>query len=168
MRPILWTVMPVILSMPEDRQITFLHLLRKFFLTLLPLSFPQTLFMPSSKSHTIFDDQLKVKAEVHHIFTFAPAMVIFCTGVKGTVLVLGLNQESRRALCSLYLEKGRSGHGSSTRTAERAMDLGRDVLAGHPTTTPTTPSQIKPWESSNPSLTSRLDMRQGHKVQVWN
>lgn len=90
-----------------------------------------SLFMPSSRSQTIFDDRLKVKAEVHHFFTFTPVMVIFYTGVKGAILVLGLNRESRQALFSFHLEKGTSGHGSSPRTTERAMDLGRHVLVGH-------------------------------------
>lgn len=51
--------------------ITFSHLSWKFHLTLLPLIFPQTLFMPSPKSQTISDDRLKDKAEDHPFFTFA-------------------------------------------------------------------------------------------------
>lgn len=100
----LWTAKIIILSVPEESQITFLHLW-KFHLTLLPLLFPQTVHSPlppPPQSLNISDDQLQEKAEDHPFCTFAHCSVNFCTWVKGRIVVLGPNLEPRQALCSLW------------------------------------------------------------------
>lgn len=89
----------IVLYVPEESQMTFLHLW-KFHQTLLPLLFPQTAHsLPQSWS---ISDNLQEKAEDHHFCTFAHCYGNFCTGVKGAVMVLGLNLELRQALCSFW------------------------------------------------------------------
>lgn len=92
----------IVLSGREKRQKTFLHFL-KFHQNLLPVLFPQTAHcLPQSLS---ISDDLQEKAENHPFCTFAHCCVNFCTGVKGTVMVLGLNLELRQALCSFWKGK---------------------------------------------------------------
>lgn len=93
----------IILSVPEESQITFLHLLWKFHLTLLPLLFPQTIHFSPPTSHQAFlMTSYKIRQRTIPSAPLLTAVLISAQESKRQSWSLGLNLEPRQALCSLW------------------------------------------------------------------